>query len=149
MATPPTTVKLAWQSGTVFAAEGDGGARLVIDLPTEKGGGGVGFSPMQLLLHALASCLAVTVVQVLEKQRRALTSYRIEVVGERSDEPRHPYAHVVVEHQFTGEGLDRPNLERLVQLVEDRYCSVAATLPHGLIEHRVVLGPAATDDAAR
>jgi len=139
MATPPTTASLSWQHDTVFAADGGGDTRLVIDIPVEQGGSGVGFSPMQLLLHALASCLAVTVVQILQKQRLALATYQIEVLGERSDEPRHPYSHIVVEHRFRGEGLTTDNLERLVALVEDRYCSVAATLPHGLIEHRVVI----------
>jgi putative redox protein len=139
MATPPTTASLTWQHDTVFAANGGGDTRLVIDIPLEKGGSGVGFSPMQLLLHALASCLAVTVVQILQKQRLPLAAYQIEVLGERSDVPRHPYRHIFVEHRFRGDGLTMVNLERLVAMVEDRYCSVAATLPHGLIEHRVVI----------
>ena len=139
MATPPTRASLSWQHDTVFAADGGGDTRLVIDIPLEKGGSGTGFSPMQLLLHALASCLAVTVVQILKKQRLPLDGYQIEVEGQRSDEPRHPYSHIVVEHRFRGEGLTRANLERLVVMVEERYCSVAATLPHGLVEHRVVI----------
>jgi putative redox protein len=139
MATPPTTASLSWQHDTVFASDGGGDTRLVVDLPVEKGGSGLGFSPMQLVLHALASCLAVTVVQILKKQRLALASYQIEVQGERSEEPRHPYSHIVVEHRLRGDGLTQANVERLVALVEERYCSVAATLPPGLIEHRVVL----------
>ena len=59
--------------------------------------------------------------------------------GERAEEPPSPYTHVVVEHRLRGEGLTRPNLERLVAMVEERYCSVAATLPRGLIEHTVVI----------
>src|SRR5438046_1765282 len=109
MAGPVTEASLSWVRGTMFEAEGEGGARLQIDSPVAKGGGGLGFSPMQLLLHALAACMAVTVVQI------------------------------VVEHRFRGAGLTRPNLERLVEMVEERYCSVAAALPRGLIEHVVVL----------
>jgi putative redox protein len=138
---PPTTASLSWQHGTVFTAEGGGDTRLTIDITLEKGGSGVGFSPMQLLLHALASCLSVTVVQILQKQRLSLTAYQIEIVGDRADEPRHPYSHIMVEHRFRGEGLTQANLERLVVMVEERYCSVAATLPHGLVSHRAVLLP--------
>lgn len=123
----------------MFEAEGGGGARLQIDVPVAKGGGGVGFSPMQLLLEALAACMAVTVVQILAKQRLQLEQYEITVRGERSEEPPNPYTHIVVEHRLAGDGLTRPNLERLVAMVEERYCSVAATLPRGLIEHTVVL----------
>jgi putative redox protein len=139
MAGPVTEARLCWAGGTLFEAEGGGGARLQIDVPVAKGGGGVGFSPMQLLLQALAACMSVTVVQILAKQRLTLEQYDIHVRGERAEEPPNPYTHVVVEHRLRGEGLTRPNLERLVAMVEDRYCSVAATLPRGLIEHAVVI----------
>jgi putative redox protein len=144
MAGPVTEASLSWTGGTLFEAEGGGGARLQIDVPVAKGGAGVGFSPMQLLLQALAACMSVTVVQILAKQRLTLEQYDVHVRGERAEEPPSPYTHVVVEHRLRGEGLTRPNLERLVAMVEERYCSVAATLPRGLIEHRVViLGDAA------
>ena len=143
MAGPVTEASLSWVGGTRFEAEGGGGARLQIDVPIAKGGGGVGFSPMQLLLEALAACMSVTVVQILAKQQLTLTRYEIRVRGERAEERPNPYTHIVVEHRFGGEGLTRANLERLVVMVEERYCSVAATLPHGLIEHRVEIVDAA------
>jgi putative redox protein len=136
---PVTEASLSWVGGTRFEAEGGGGARLQIDVPIARGGGGVGFSPMQLLLEALAACLSVTVVQILAKQRLTLDQYDIRVRGERAEERPNPYTHIVVEHRLAGQGLTRPNLERLVALVEERYCSVAATLPRGLIEHKVMI----------
>jgi putative redox protein len=152
MAGPVTEASLSWVGGTLFEADGGGGARLQIDLPVAKGGAGVGFSPMQLVLQALAACMSVTVVQILAKQRLVLETYEIRVRGERSEEPPGPYTRVVVEHRLRGVGLARPNLERLVALVEERYCSVAATLPRGLIEHAVVIldeaAPAVTPGAA-
>lgn len=139
MAGPVTEASLSWAGGTRFESEGGGGSRLQIDSPVAKGGGGLGHSPMQLLLHALASCMAVTVVQILAKQRLTLDSYDIDVRGERAEEPPSPYTHIVVTHRLRGDGLTHANLERLVTLVEERYCSVAATLPRGLIEHVIVL----------
>ena len=139
MSGPVTEASLSWVGGTLFEAEGGEGSRLQIDSPVAKGGSGVGFSPMQLLLHALASCMAVTVVQILAKQRLTLEKYEIGVRGERAEEPPSPYTRIVVEHRMRGIGLTRPNLERLATMVEERYCSVAATLPRGLIEHVIVL----------
>jgi putative redox protein len=130
---------VSWINGTLFESEGEGGARLLIDSPVAKGGGGIGFSPMQLLLHALAACMSVTVVQILAKQRVELGRYEIKVRGERAEQPPSPYTRIMVEHRLAGEGLTLPNLERLVEMVEERYCSVAATLPRGLIEHRIVI----------
>ena len=143
MAGPVTEASLNWVSGTMFESEGEGSAHLQIDSPLAKGGSGVGFSPMQLLLHALAACMAVTVVQILRKQRITLEEYRIGVRGERAEEPPSPYTRIVVTHTLRGAGLTHPNLERLVELVEERYCSVAATLPRGLVEHVIVLPDAA------
>jgi putative redox protein len=139
MAGPVTETSLSWVGGTMFEAEGDGGATLRIDVPVAKGGAGVGFSPMQLLLQALAGCMSVTVVQILAKQRLRLDSYDIRVRGERAEQPPSPYTHIVVEHRLRGDGLSHANLERLLALVEEKYCSVAATLPSGLVEHVVVL----------
>jgi putative redox protein len=149
MAGPVTEASLSWVSGTMFETAGEGGARLQIDSPLAKGGSGLGFSPMQLLLHALAACMAVTVVQILAKQRLVLEEYQIGVRGERAEEPPSPYTRIVVEHRFRGAGLTHSNLERLVEMVEERYCSVAATLPRGLVEHVIVLpDEAATGDEA-
>ncbi|MGE3908416.1 MAG: OsmC family protein [Chloroflexota bacterium] len=144
MAVQPTETSLAWVNGTLFETIGPGGDRLQLDMPLAKGGSGVGFSPMTLLLHAVAACMAVTVVQILAKQRVTLESYRLDIVGERAPEPPSPYTRIVVTHRLRGDGLTQANVERLVQLVEERYCSVAATLPRGLIEHIVILG--ATDE---
>ncbi len=139
MPVPPTETSLTWRSGTYFEAESVGGDPLAIDMPLAKGGTGAGFSPMTLLLHAVAGCMAVTVAQILEKQRAELQEYRLTVRGERAPDPPSPFTRIVVEHRFRGPGLTRSNLERLVTMVEERYCSVAATLPHGLIENRIVL----------
>jgi putative redox protein len=144
MAGPVTEASLSWVSGTLFEAQGEGGTRLQIDSPVAKGGGGLGFSPMQLLLHALAACMSVTVVQILAKQRLTLESYDIAVRGERAEQPPSPYTRIVVTHRMRGDGLTHQNVERLVEMVEERYCSVAATLPRGLIEHQIVI----VDEAA-
>src|SRR5437879_6057349 len=102
MSGPVTEASLSWVGGTMFEADGGGGSRLRIDSPVAKGGSGLGFSPMQLLLHALAGCMAVTVVQILAKQRLTLHAYQIDVRGERAEQPPSPYTHIAVEHRLRG-----------------------------------------------
>lgn len=141
--------EVRWVGGIGFAAHGMGGATLLVDQSVDKGGTGVGFRPMELLLHALATCLGTTIVQILAKQRIPLRDYRIHVRGERAVETPARYTHIVVEHVFVGDGLAPANLERIVTLVDDKYCSVSATLPRGLVEHRVLVGStSASKDAA-
>ena len=92
MAGPVTEASLRWAGGTMFESEGGGGDLLRIDSPVAKGGSGIGFSPMQLLLHALAGCMAVTVVQILAKQRLTLdrTHRRARRAGRGAAESVHP-----------------------------------------------------------
>ncbi|MCC7106424.1 MAG: OsmC family protein [Chloroflexi bacterium] len=134
---PGMDASLAWAGGLAFEATGMGGAGLRIDQPADEGGGGLGFKPLELLLHALAACMATTVVKILVKQRMAPAAYRVEVHGDRDAELPHPYTRIVLEHVFQGSSLRLAALERAVALVDEKYCSVSAILPRGLVENRV------------
>ena len=59
--------------------------------------------------------------------------------GERAEEPPSPYTPNRGDPPAARLGLTRQNLGELVTMVEERYCSVAATLPRGLIEHEIVI----------
>jgi putative redox protein len=92
--------------------------------------GGTGPTPMEVLLTTLAACAAMDVVSILEKKRQKVTSYRVEVEGERPPEgtwPR-PYTRIKLRHVLTGEGLDPAAVARAVALSDEKYCSVTATL---------------------
>lgn len=139
VAAPRIHASLRWSGGMAFEGEGMGGERLHLDQPPEAGGAGTGFKPIQVVLHALGACMAMTVVSILAKQRVRPELYRLEVTGEQMDDWPHGYTRIVVEHIFRGEGLNQANLERLVALAHEKYCSVAATLRPGLVENRVVI----------
>jgi len=52
-----------------FSARAGSGGELVVDVSPEIGGEGRGMRPMELLLTALASCSAMDVVHILNKQK--------------------------------------------------------------------------------
>ena len=83
-------------------------------------------------------------VKILKKQRIDVVSYRIEAHGDRDAELPHPYTRIVLTHIFTGPSLRRDSIEHVVALVDEKYCSISATLPRGLVENRVYL-----DDSTR
>jgi putative redox protein len=114
-----------------------GSAALVVDKSRGKGGTGVGFKPTELLLHALAACLATTVVQVLANQRLAVRGHQLQLHGERAAAVPARFTRIMVGRHFTGDQLKPDNLERIVALADDNYCSVSAMLPRGLVEHQV------------
>jgi putative redox protein len=85
-------------------------------------------TPMELLLIALGSCTAVDVVGILEKKREQVTSYRVEVSGERRDEHPRSYKRMEVRHIVTGRNISAKAVAQAIELSETKYCSVAATL---------------------
>ncbi|MCA1605061.1 MAG: OsmC family protein [Acidobacteria bacterium] len=85
-------------------------------------------SPMELLLLALGSCTGVDVVSILRKKRQNVTDYRVEVRGgRRKDHPR-SYQLMEVHHVITGRNISERSVAQAIELSEQKYCSVAATL---------------------
>jgi putative redox protein len=85
-------------------------------------------SPMELLLLALGSCTGVDVVSILRKKRELVTDYRVEVQGQRRDEHPRSYNRMEVLHVVTGRNISERSVAQAIELSEQKYCSVAATL---------------------
>jgi putative redox protein len=119
-----------WKGGMAFEAANEDGIRFTMDSHPDHGGEGRGVSPVEALLSAAAACSAMDVISILEKKQQKVTSYRIEVSGERTEEgvyPR-PFKSVTIRHIVSGEGIDEAAVARSVQLSDEKYCSVVATL---------------------
>lgn len=114
----------------VFESTPPSGNRLVMDISVEEGGTNTGPTPVEALLSAIAGCSAVDVVMILQKKKQILTSYRVEIDGERGPigvYPR-PFVSVTMRHIVSGENLDPAAVARAVQLSDEKYCTVLATV---------------------
>ena len=85
-------------------------------------------TPMEMLLLALGGCTGVDVISILRKQRQQITDYRIEVSGERREEYPRAYTRLFVKHIVRGRSVSKEAVERAIELSDQKYCSVAATL---------------------
>src|SRR5881394_4654403 len=85
-------------------------------------------SPMELLLLALGGCTGVDVIDILRKKRQQITDYRIEVHGDRREEFPRAYTRLYVKHIVSGRGVSEPAVASAIELSDQKYCSVAATL---------------------
>ena len=85
-------------------------------------------TPMEMLLLALGGCTGVDVISILRKQRQQITDYRIEVSGERREEHPRAYTRLFVKHIVRGRSVSKEAVERAIELSDQKYCSVAATL---------------------
>jgi putative redox protein len=104
------------------------GNRMLIDIPVDQGGTAKGMRPMQTVLAALIGCSTVDVVSILKKQKQEVTSFIVDVDGER-EEGKEPSVWKEVQLTFKLEGvLDAGKVYRAAQLSIAKYCSVAETL---------------------
>jgi len=113
-----------WVSGKQFIGVDSTKHSVVLSTPDE----GTGIKPSDLLLIALASCTAVDVVEILEKKRMALTSLELSVTGEQDEDPPWTFRKMTILYSIKGEGLNEKAIEQAIQLSEEKYCSVAATI---------------------
>jgi putative redox protein len=84
--------------------------------------------PMELLLAALAGCAGMDIITILRKMRQEVTSYTIQVYGERAEQQPRPFTEITVEHVITGHAINPAAVQRAIDLTEQRYCGVSAML---------------------
>jgi len=118
------SASIRWVGGKQFIGVDSTKHSVVISTPDE----GVGMKPTELMLTALASCTAMDVVEILSKKRTPLASLEIQVSGEQDPEPPWPFRKIHLRYIVSGAGLTERNVEQAIQLSEEKYCSVAATL---------------------
>lgn len=133
---------IEWKGKRVMEASPASGHRFLMDAQPEPGGQSLGPTPLEAFLLSGAACSAMDVVQILEKKRQKVTSYRVEVEGERpSDGPYpRPFKRLVFRHIIEGENLDEAAVRQAVELSDEKYCTVIATIrssPEVVSEYRI------------
>jgi putative redox protein len=89
---------------------------------------GVGMKPSELMLVALAACTAVDVVEILAKKRLELSALEIGVQGQQDQDPPWTFRKIHLTYRLRGTGLTEKDVTQAIELSEEKYCSVAATL---------------------
>jgi len=84
--------------------------------------------PSELILSALAGCASVDVVDILAKKRTPLSHLEVQVSAEQDPDPPWTFRKIYMKFLLKGEGLTEKNVEQAIELSEEKYCSVAATL---------------------
>ena len=112
-------------SEDLFVGTTPSGHAMVLDSDSQRS---TAPSPVELLLVALGACTAPDVVSILSKKRQHVTSYVVEVSGERRDEYPRRYTTMKVHHILTGRSISPKAVAHAIELSETKYCSVAASL---------------------
>ena len=118
------TATVRWIGGKKFVGTDSTNHSVVISTADE----GIGMKPSELLLVSLASCSAVDVVEILTKKRMPISSMEISASGEQDSDPPWAYRKIHLNYCLRGKGLTDKAVEQAIQLSEENYCSVAATV---------------------
>lgn len=117
MAKPPVRATLSWQGDLRIAGE-IGSQHLVLDSD-----GAAGPSPVQALALALASCMAIDLVDILRKGRHPLDGLDITLSGTRAETQPRRLLQVELDFHVRGD-VPVTAVERAIALSRDKYCSV-------------------------
>ena len=125
---PTSSVNLGWQGDFQFSSQDTHGHTVTVDAPQSEGDAFDGMMPGDLLLTSLGSCSGIDVVNILRRQRQDVTGLDISVTGEQL--PDSPWTWVAVKLQYTvrGRGLRESAVRRAIELSEEKYCSIGATI---------------------
>jgi putative redox protein len=113
----PTTLDLVWTHDLVFEGR-SGHASMVLD-----SAGNAGPSPVQALAFALAGCMGMDVVYILQKGRYNLRGLKVSLVADRAQDDPHRITAVTIDFAVTGE-VPRDQVQRAIDLSHEKYCSV-------------------------
>ena len=118
------TARVKWVEKRQFVGIDSTNHSVVMSSPDD----GVGMRPSDLLLLALGGCTAYDVVEILEKKRQRLTGLEIIITSEQEPDPPWTYRKIHLQYVLRGKGLREKAVRDAIELSEQKYCSVAATL---------------------
>lgn len=136
-----------WVDGMTFVARGASNHYVVMDSRQEFGGTEGASSPMEMVLFGLIGCSGFDVVSILKKMRIRPETFVITAEADRSGEHPKVFTKIHLKYIFTGSDLKVDNLERAVQLSQEKYCSVAAMLKKAAeLTYEIVVNPPEDDE---
>ena len=113
-----------------FVARAGDGPAVVLD--SREGASGP--SPMEMILMGVAGCTAIDVIMIMKKRRADVTAFQVNISGARADDYPRRYTRIHIEYVLHGKGLKVKDVERAIELSENKYCSATASL-NAEIEH--------------
>lgn len=115
------TVHLNWNPEEKFILSDKDDYQIVMKKPD-------GVSASDLLPMALIGCSSHDVVEILKKQRLDIQQLRVTAESVQDDDPPWRFRKIHIHYRAVGRDVDLEKLGRAIQISEEKYCSVYATL---------------------
>lgn len=120
--------RVKWLDHLSFVGESGSGHSVVMDGSTEHGGRDLGVRPMEMVLLGLGGCSSIDVVLMLKKARQDVTDCQVLIEAERADAVPAVFTRVKLKFVVEGRQLSAKQVERIVALSVEKYCSVTKML---------------------
>lgn len=120
--------ELNWKEGMQFEAKTYSEHKILLDAAIDVGGKNVGPRPMELFIVGLMGCTAMDVISILNKMRKKVESFKIEVEAEKATEHPKVWTNINLKYILKGADLDKKSVQTAIELSQTKYCSAAATL---------------------
>lgn len=130
-------VTFVHEGGSRFSGQSDTGRSMVFgDQPDANE-----YSPVEMLVAALASCSAMDVISIATKKRQAIERYEVHGVADQREAYPQILTEATVTHEVWGRDIAEAAIRRSIELSATKYCPVNATISAGAttVHHRYVI----------
>jgi OsmC-like protein. len=120
-------IEMEWKGNLAIGGTLPSGHPLLMDASESFGGENRGPRPVELLLGALSGCTGIDILSILKRMRLEPASFRMELEGERAEEPPKRFTRIHIHYLFEGD-LPEDKVDRAIRLSMEKYCTVAHSL---------------------
>jgi putative redox protein len=124
-------INVKWTGDMAFEAIVDE-HRILMDARPEVGGKNKGPRPKPLLMVSLAGCTGMDVISILKKMKVEVTGFHMRIIGDLTEDHPKRYTAMRLIYEFTGINLPADKIKHAIELSQEKYCGVSATLKNAL-----------------
>lgn len=114
--------------GLTMIAKSESEQWVIMDPGASSGGQGGAPTPMEFVLMAFGSCIAMTTSALLRKKAPSLEELSVRLSAERSESSPSVFTHITARFLVRGEGLKENDVEWAIKQAHARFCPVGAML---------------------
>lgn len=118
------TVKL--DEGMRLIGENSRQHQTIFDTVEELGGKNSAPTPVEVAVQSLGACTAMDVLSILRKKRKTINNFSITLHAERANEHPKVVTNVHLIYFLDSPDAEMKDLERAIELSQEKYCSVSA-----------------------
>ncbi|HUU29746.1 MAG TPA: OsmC family protein [archaeon] len=120
--------KARWVEGLQFVGNPPSNHAITMDGSEKGGGANSAVHPGELVLLALAGCTGMDVISILKKMRVEVADFEVRIEAEAAEEHPKAWKNIKLSYFVAGKDIPEDKLKHAIELSQDKYCSVSATL---------------------